>query len=187
MKFLNFNKLGLIFFVMFFFSSKVLANYEKVFFDFSIELVDGKSIKLNQYKNKKAILLVNTASYCGFTKQYNDMQNIWNKYENKGLLLIAVPSNSFNQEKKTNEDVKEFCEVNFNITFPITSIYDVKGDNAHEIFKWARDNHGKSAIPKWNFHKILINKDGKIEETFSSFTNPSSKKIIKKIEDLLDI
>ena len=115
------------------------------------------------------------------------MQNIWNKYENKGLLVIAVPSNSFNQEKKANEDVKEFCEVNFNITFPITSIYDVKGDNAHEIFKWARDNHGKSAIPKWNFHKILINKDGKIEETFSSFTNPSSKKIIKKIEDLLNI
>ncbi len=187
MKFLNFNKLGLIFFIMFFFSSKVLANYEKVFFDFSIELVDGKSIKLNQYKNKKAILLVNTASYCGFTKQYDDMQNIWNKYENKGLLVIAVPSNSFNQEKKANEDVKEFCEVNFNITFPITSIYDVKGDNAHEIFKWARDNHGKSAIPKWNFHKILINKDGIIEETFSSFTNPSSKKIIKKIEDLLNI
>ena len=91
---------------MFFFSSKVLANYEKVFFDFSIELVDGKSIKLNQYKNKKAILLVNTASYCGFTKQYDDMQNIWNKYENKGLLVIAVPSNSFNQEKKANEDVK---------------------------------------------------------------------------------
>ena len=115
------------------------------------------------------------------------MQNIWNKYENKGLLVIAVPSNSFNQEKKANEDVKEFCEVNFNITFPITSIYDVKGDNAHEIFKWARENHGKSAIPKWNFHKILINKDGKIEETFSSFTNPSSKKIIKKIEDLLNI
>ena len=115
------------------------------------------------------------------------MQNIWNKYENKGLLVIAVPSNSFNQEKKANEDVKEFCEVNFNITFPITSIYDVKGDNAHAIFKWARDNHGKSAIPKWNFHKILINKDGKIEETFSSFTNPSSKKIIKKIEDLLNI
>ena len=115
------------------------------------------------------------------------MQNIWNKYENKGLLVIAVPSNSFNQEKKANEDVKEFCEVNFNITFPITSIYDVKGDNAHEIFKWARDNHGKSAIPKWNFHKILINKDGIIEETFSSFTNPSSKKIIKKIEDLLNI
>ena len=187
MKFLNFNKLGLIFFIMFFFSSKILANYEKVFFDFSIELVDGKSIKLNQYKNKKAILLVNTASYCGFTEQYDDMQNIWNKYENKGLLVIAVPSNSFNQEKKANEDVKEFCEVNLNITFPITSIYDVKGDNAHEIFKWARDNHGKSAIPKWNFHKILINKDGKIEETFSSFTNPSSKKIIKKIEDLLNI
>ena len=115
------------------------------------------------------------------------MQNIWEKYENKGLLVLAVPSNSFNQEKKTEKEVKEFCEVNFNITFPITSIYDVKGDNAHDIFKWAKENHGKSAIPKWNFHKILINNEGKIEDTFSSFTNPTSNKIISKIETLLNI
>ena len=130
---------------------------------------------------------VNTASYCGFTKQYNDMQNIWEKYQNKGLLVLAVPSNSFNQEKKTEKEVKEFCEVNFNITFPITSIYDVKGDSAHDIFKWAKENHGKSAVPKWNFHKILINNEGKIEGTFSSFTNPTSNKIISKIETLLNI
>ena len=169
-----------------FFSSKTLANYGKVFFDFSVNLIDGKSINLNQFKNKKAILLVNTASFCGFTKQYNDMQNIWGKYKNKGLLVLAVPSNSFNQEKKTEKDVKKFCEVNFNITFPITSIYDVKGENAHEIFKWAQKNHGSSAIPKWNFHKILINKNGKIEETYSSFTKPNSKKIISKIEKMLD-
>jgi len=115
------------------------------------------------------------------------MQNIWNKYQDKGLLVLAVPSNSFNQEKKTEKDVKEFCEVNFNITFPITSIYDVKGDNAHDIFKWAKENYGKSAIPKWNFHKILINNEGKIEDTFSSFTNPTSNKIISKIETLLNI
>ena len=114
------------------------------------------------------------------------MQNIWDKYGEKGLLVLAVPSNSFNQEKKNENEVKEFCEVNFNITFPITSIYDVKGDNAHEIFKWAENNHGKSAVPKWNFHKILINQEGKIEETFSSFTKPKSKKIISKIESLLD-
>ena len=131
--------------------------------------------------------MVNTASYCGFTKQYNDMQNIWEKYQDKGLLVLAIPSNSFNQEKKTEKEVKEFCEVNFNITFPITSIYDVKGDGAHDIFKWAKENHGKSAIPKWNFHKILINNEGKIEDTFSSFTNPTSNKIISKIETLLNI
>ena len=157
------------------------------FLIFLLNLLMEKYIDLKEYKNKKAILLVNTESYCGFTKQYNDMQNIWEKYQNKGLLVLAVPSNSFNQEKKTEKEVKEFCEVNFNITFPITSIYDVKGDGAHDIFKWAKENHGKSAIPKWNFHKILINNEGKIEDTFSSFTNPTSNKIISKIETLLNI
>ena len=171
---------------MIFFSSSANAKYEKVFYDFSIKSISGEMINLSKYKNS-VILLVNVASYCGFTKQYNDMQNIWEKYQNKGLLVLAVPSNSFNQEKKTEKEVKEFCEVNFNITFPITSIYDVKGDSAHDIFKWAKENHGKSAVPKWNFHKILINNEGKIEDTFSSFTNPTSNKIISKIETLLNI
>ena len=93
--------------------------------------------------------------------------------------------NSFNQEKNNNSDVKKFCEVNFNINFPLTVITDVKGKNAHELFKWASDNHGKSAEPKWNFHKILVNKEGKIENTFASFTKPMSKKITKAIEKIL--
>ena len=96
-----------------------------------------------------------------------------------------MPSNSFNQEKQSNSEVKEFCEVNFNINFPLTAITEVKGEKAHELFKWAKENHGKSAIPKWNFHKILINKQGKVEDTFASFTKPMSKKIINKIEEIL--
>ena len=114
------------------------------------------------------------------------MQKLWDKYKDKGLLVLGVPSNSFNQEKNDDSEVKKFCEVNFNINFPLTSITSVKGDDAHEIYKWARENHGKSAIPKWNFHKILINKDGKVAETYSSFTNPMSKKVISKIETLLE-
>ncbi len=133
----------------------------------------------------KAVLVVNTASYCGFTKQYEDLQKLWEKFESKGLIVLGIPSNSFNQEKKSNTEVKEFCEVNFDISFPLTEIADVKGENAHEIFKWAKENHGKSAIPKWNFHKILINKDGRIHDTFASFTNPMSKKIIKEIDLIL--
>ena len=133
----------------------------------------------------KAVLVVNTASYCGFTKQYEDLQKLWEKYESKGLVVLGIPSNSFNQEKKSNTEVKEFCEVNFEISFPLTAITDVKGENAHEIFKWAKENHGKSAIPKWNFHKILINKDGRIHDTFASFTNPMSKKIIKEVDLIL--
>ncbi len=170
--------------IMFFFNSTVKAEYEKIFYDFNIESITGELINFKKYKNK-AVLLVNTASYCGFTNQYEELQQLWDNYKAKGLIVLGVPSNSFNQEKKNNKEVKEFCEVNFNINFPLTTITDVKGDNAHEIFKWAKKNYGKSAIPKWNFHKILINKEGKIEDTFASFTKPMSGKLIKKIEGLL--
>ena len=170
---------------MFFFKSSSNANYEKIFYDFKINSISGDIIDLNDYRGKP-VLVVNTASYCGFTKQYADMQKLWEKYKNKGLIVLGVPSNSFNQEKKNNDEVKEFCEVNFSINFPITEITDVKGDNAHEIYKWAKENHGKSAVPKWNFYKILINKEGRIVDTYASLTNPTSKKIINKIESLLN-
>ncbi len=169
---------------MFFLKTSVNANYEKKIYSFSIESITGEVINFSEYKNK-VILIVNTASYCGFTNQYEELQNLWDLYRSKGLIVLGVPSNSFNQEKKKNSDVKEFCEVNFNITFPLTNITEVKGENAHELFKWAKDNHGKSAVPKWNFYKILINKEGKVEDTFSSFTKPMSNKIINKIENIL--
>ena len=169
---------------MFFFKNLSAGNYEKVFYDFKIESISGEIIDFNKYKNK-VVLIVNTASYCGFTKQYGELQELWDQYKSKGLIVFGVPSNSFNQEKKDDEDVKKFCEVNFNISFPLSSITEVKGGNVHELFKWAADNHGKSAIPKWNFHKILINKEGKVEDTYSSFTKPLSNKIIKKIESIL--
>ena len=170
---------------MFFFKSSSHADYEKIFYDFKINSISGDIIDLNDFKGKP-VLVVNTASYCGFTKQYADMQKLWEKYKDKGLIVLGIPSNSFNQEKNNNNEVKEFCEVNFSINFPITEITDVKGDNAHEIYKWAEENHGKSAVPKWNFYKILINREGKIEDTYASLTNPTSKKITKKIESLLD-
>ena len=170
--------------IMFFFKSNVNANYDKIFYDFGIESITGETINFNDYKNK-VILIVNTASYCGFTKQYTDLQELWDKYKSRGLIVLGVPSNSFNQEKNSDSEVKEFCKVNFDINFPLTTITEVKGDNAHDLFKWAKNNHGKSAIPKWNFHKILINKEGKVEDTFTSFTNPMSKKIVGKIENIL--
>ena len=171
--------------IMFFFKSSSHADYEKIFYDFKINSISGDIIDLNDFKGKP-VLVVNTASYCGFTKQYDDMQELWEKYKDKGLIVLGIPSNSFNQEKKVNSKVKKFCEVNFNINFPLTEIIDVKGDKAHEIYKWAKENYGKSAVPKWNFYKILINKEGIIEDTYASLTNPTSKKITKKIESLLD-
>ena len=169
---------------MFFFKSTASANYDKIFYDFEIESITGEKIDFKEYENK-VILVVNTASYCGFTKQYDELQQLWDNYRSKGLIVLGIPSNSFNQEKKSNSEVKEFCSLNFNINFPLSSITDVKGDNAHDLFKWAKKNYGKSAIPKWNFYKILINKSGKVEDTFSSFTKPMSKKIVNKIENIL--
>ena len=168
-----------------FFKNSAMSNYEKVFYDFKIESINGEIINFKEYENK-VVLLVNTASYCGFTKQYDDLQKLWDQYKSKGLIVLGVPSNSFNQEKKKNSEIKKFCEVNFNINFPLTTLTEVKGNNAHQIFKWAKENHGKSAVPKWNFHKLLINKMGKIEETYTSLTKPNSKKIISRIERLLN-
>ena len=99
------------------------------------------------------------------------------------MVVIGVPSNNFKQEPGSNKEIKDFCETNFNIDFPMSEKVDVIGNNAHPFFKWAKDNHGKSAIPKWNFHKIIIGKNGKVVDTFSSITNPSSKKFLSSIEN----
>ena len=113
---------------------------------------------------------------------------MWDTYKDKGLIVIGVPSNQFGaQEPGTNEEIKKFCEVNFKINFPMTDKVDVKGENAHPIYLWAKENFGKSAVPKWNFHKILINIDGKVQDTYSSLTNPKSKKITDEIEKILNI
>ena len=170
---------------MFSFFNKVDAKYTKIFFDHTIKNINNEIINLDQYKGK-TILLVNVASKCGFTKQYTGLQELYEKYRDKDFYVIGVPSNQFGgQEPGSNAEIKNFCETNFNITFPLTDKVDVKGDNAHEIYKWAKKNYGNSAVPKWNFHKILINKDGKIHETFGSFTDPLSKKIITNIENIL--
>ena len=171
--------------LMIFFKNNLSASNDNLFYDFKINDVSGNKLNLKEFKNK-VILLVNTASYCGFTKQYDDLQYLWDKYKNNNFIVLAVPSNSFNQEKNNNDEVKEFCEFNFNITFPITEITEVKGEFAHPIYKWAHESYGSSAKPKWNFHKILINNDGMIEDTFSSLINPKSKKITAKIEKLIN-
>jgi glutathione peroxidase len=171
--------------IMFSLFSKTEAKYDKLFFDLNIKSINGEDLNLNQYKNK-TILLVNVASKCGFTKQYTSLQTLYEKYKDKKFIIIGLPSNQFgSQEPGTNKEIKDFCETNFNITFPMTTKVDVKGDNLHEIYAWAKKNYGKSTIPKWNFHKILINKNGKVQNTFNSFIDPLSKKIIKEIETIL--
>ena len=136
--------------IMSIFTNLSSANYDKVFFDHTIKSIDGDIIDLSKYKNK-VVLLVNVASYCGFTKQYGDLQNLWDNYKEKGLVVMGVPSKSFGQEKENENEVKNFCEVNFNITFPLTSIYDVKGEDAHEIYTWAKKNYGKKIYTQMEF------------------------------------
>jgi glutathione peroxidase len=168
--------------IMFSFFEKADAKYEKLFFDLSIKNIDNKIMNLSKFKGK-TVLLVNVASNCGFTKQYTGLQALYEKYKEKDFIVLGVPSNQFGgQEPGSNNEIKNFCETNFNITFPITNKVDVKGDNAHSLYKWAKENHGSSTVPKWNFHKILINKEGKIQDTFNSFIAPLSDKIIKQIE-----
>ena len=178
-------KLLLLIALMTLFSSNVLSNYDKLAYDFNFKDLDGTDLELNEYKGK-VIIVVNVASKCGFTKQYEDMQKIWEKYQSKGIIMLGVPSNDFgNQEPGTSSDIKNFCEAKFGISFPMTEKVTVKGDDAHPFYLWAKKNYGKSAVPKWNFHIIIINRDGKIDDTFSSITNPSSKKFIIAIEKLL--
>ena len=164
--------------------SNANANYDKLAYDFNFKSIDNQTISLDQYKNK-VIVIVNVASRCGFTNQYEDLQQLWTNYKNKDLVVIGVPTNNFKQEPGSNKEIKDFCETTFGINFLITEKNNVRGDDAHPFYKWARKDYGISAIPKWNFHKIVISKKGKIEDTFASFTKPTSKKFIKLIEKLI--
>ena len=166
------------------FFSNLSADYHKLAYDFNFKGIDGNQINLKDYTNK-VIVVVNVASRCGYTPQYSDLQDLFTKFK-KDLVVIGVPTNNFKQEPGNNAEIKKFCESNFGITFPMSEKVNVIGGNAHPFFKWAKKNHGIAAIPKWNFHKIIIGKDGKVAKTFSSVTKPSSKKFIKVIENALN-
>ena len=169
---------------MFSFFNNVSAEKSGFAYDYEFIGIDGNQIKLSDYKSK-VIVVVNVASRCGYTPQYEDLQNLYDKYKNDGLVVIGVPTNNFKQEPGSNKQIKDFCETNFGITFPMTEKINVIGSNSHPFYKWAKKDFGLGAIPKWNFHKIIIGKNGKIEDTFASFTKPSSNKFTKLIEELI--
>ena len=157
------------------------GEYSTLAYNYSFSGIDGKEIRLDKFQGK-VIVIVNVASRCGYTPQYEDLQKLWTNYKNKNLVVIGVPTNNFKQEPGSNQEIKNFCETNFGINFPLAEKNNVIGKNAHPFYKWAKDNHGISAIPKWNFHKIIIGKNGKVAGTFASFTKPSSKKFLNLIE-----
>ena len=166
-----------------FFTSSSAENNKNAY-DFQFTGIDGSLINLNDYKNK-VIVVVNVASRCGYTPQYENLQSLWSEYQNKNLVVIGVPTNNFRQEPGSNKEIKDFCETNFGITFPMTEKISVIGSNSHPFYTWARKDFGIGAIPKWNFHKIIIGKNGRVAKTFSSITKPNSKKFIEVIENLI--
>ena len=172
----------LITFLLMFFHCNTGYTKNMAIYDFSFEDIDGNSVDLNKFKGKP-IFMVNTASRCGFTPQYENLQNLFIHYKNTDLTILAITSNSFNQEYSSNEDIKKICLVNYDIGFVTSSPLSVKGDDAHEIFSWLVEEYSKS--PKWNFYKYLFDRNGKLNSSWSSMTKPDNSKILSKINNLL--
>lgn len=141
-----------------------------------------QTLRLDQYLGN-VVMVVNTASRCGFAKQYADLEKLWQQYHNQGLIIIALPSNDFmGQEPGSDEEIIEFCEINFGVTFPIAAKLHVKGVDKHPFFNIVEQDLGKLALPKWNFYKYIINREGELVDWFASITKPTSRKIIDVVE-----
>jgi len=160
----------------------------KNIYDFQVETINGKEQKLQAYQGK-VVLIVNTASKCGFTKQYAGLQKLYENYEKEGLVILGFPANNFmSQEPGSNEEIASFCQLNYGVSFPMFAKISVRGKNIHPLFKFLTD---KDTNPKfggkisWNFNKFLISRDGQIIDRFSSQTTPEDPKLIAAIEKAL--
>ncbi len=155
----------------------------KSLYDIKIDSLQGKSIDLSSYKGKK-ILFVNVASKCGFTPQYKDLQKLYNQYQDT-LVIIGVPCNQFGkQEPGSSNEIEEFCQTNYGVSFLITEKVDVKGKEQHPLYTWLTQraqNGRKSSIVKWNFQKYLVDENGELIDYYYSTTSPTSSKIKKNL------
>jgi len=152
---------------------------------FSFKSIDGTPFPLSQYKGK-AVLVVNTASACGLTPQYKGLEALWRSYKDQGLVVLGVPCNDFGaQEPGTEGEIKTFCETHFGVDFPMTSKEHVIGSAAHPFYAWVAKELGEGAVPKWNFHKYLVGKDGTLAGTFGSRTEPEAADVKAAIEAAL--
>jgi glutathione peroxidase len=152
--------------------------------DFAFTDIDGAPLPLSQFAGRP-VLVVNTASRCGFTDQYSGLQTLWTRYGEAGLVVIGVPSDQFNQELAEEADVKAFCELNFGVTFPLTEITPVRGPKAHPFYAWAAREMGEAQAPRWNFHKYLLDGDGRLVAAFGTGVEPTAPQVTGKIERLL--
>jgi len=178
----NMKFIRLITFLLLFFYWSTGYTKNMTIYDFSFEDIDGNSVELKKFQGKP-IFMVNTASRCGFTPQYENLQNLFLNYKDTDLTILAITSNSFNQEYSSIEDIKKICLVNYDIGFITSSPLSVKGDDAHQIFSWLKKEYGKN--PKWNFYKYLFDRNGRLNSSWSSMTKPDHYKILSKINNLL--
>jgi glutathione peroxidase len=154
-------------------------------FDHEFDAIEGGKLPLAQWRGK-ALLVVNTASFCGFTPQYEGLQALWERYGERGLVVIGVPSNDFGeQEPKAEAEILGFCKGAYNVTFPLTTKVAVKGSQAHPFYVWAREALGASNAPSWNFHKYLVGRDGKLIAGYGSRVEPQSAELTRAIEAAL--
>jgi len=155
-------------------------------YDYSFTTLQGEEpLPLSKFKGK-VLLVVNTASKCGFTKQYEGLESLYKKYKDQGLVILGVPSNDFGkQEPGTSEEIASFCKINYGVTFPMASKQVVSGDDAHPFYKWAATTLGFGTAPKWNFHKYLVDKNGHLVDYFNSNTAPDEENLVSAIEALL--
>jgi glutathione peroxidase len=154
-------------------------------YDFSFKSIDGGPMPLTAYRGK-VMLVVNTASYCGLTPQYDGLEALYRRYRDGGLVVIGVPANDFGmQEPGTEDEIKSFCTTKFAVDFPMTAKERVIGPDAHPFYKWALTERGEDAAPKWNFHKYLVGKDGALAGVFSSRVEPNAPDLITAIEAAL--
>lgn len=152
---------------------------------FTFEAIDGSPLPLAQFAGK-VLLVVNTASFCGYTPQYEGLQKLHETYEPRGLVVIGVPSNDFGaQEPKAEAEIATFCRGAFGVTFPLTARQVVKGGNAHPFYAWAKGALGEQGAPRWNFHKYLVGRDGKLVASFSTQTEPLDPLLTRAIEQQL--
>ena len=167
---------------MFLVNNNLPAEENLTLYDFSFEDIDGNQVNLKKFKGKP-ILIVNTASRCGYTPQYANLQNLFLESKDSDLTIIATTSNSFYQEYDEVEDIKKICLVNYGVGFVTSSPMNVKGNEAHPIYAWIDNTYNKK--PKWNFFKFLFDRNGKLVNTWSSMTKPDSTKITKQIDNLI--
>ena len=149
--------------------------------DFTFSAITGGEINLADYKGR-TLLVVNTASECGFTPQYGDLQRLWERYKDRGLVVLGVPSNDFGaQEPGTDAEIHDFCTATYHVDFPMTAKQHVTGADAHPFYAWVASEGGDAAIPAWNFHKLLIGPDGTFLRSFSSKVTPMSDELLRDL------